>query len=186
VNNVDKAHRLLKENRSHKEKTMFTHILIPTDGSECSQVAVRKGIELAKLTTGSITFLHVIDISIERMISTWALPVIADEMAVLEREGSKALAWALELARGAGVEAATKILRGHPAPAIVEIGKEHDLIIMGTHGLRGLERMFLGSVADGVLHQSQTPILVLRASASESEQAQAAVVPETKSQRSDP
>ena len=78
---------------------MFQHILIPTDGSECSQVAVRKGIELAKLTAGRITFLHVIDVSVERMISTWALPVIADELAVLEREGSKALTWALELAR---------------------------------------------------------------------------------------
>jgi nucleotide-binding universal stress UspA family protein len=165
---------------------MFEHILIPTDGSECSQVAVRKGIELAKLTAGQITFLHVIDISIERMISTWALPVIADELAVLEREGDKALTWALELARGAGVEAKTKILRGHPAPAIVEIAKDHDLIVMGTQGLRGLERMFLGSVADGVLHQSQTPILVLRASAGESDQTQGVVVPEANSQQADP
>jgi nucleotide-binding universal stress UspA family protein len=165
---------------------MFTHILIPTDGSECSQVAVRRGIELAKLTMGSITFLHVIDVAVERMISTWALPVISDEMAVLEREGSKALAWALELARGSGVEAKTKILRGHPAPAIVETAKEHDLIIMGTHGLRGLERMFLGSVADGVLHQSQTPILVLRASAGESDQTNGSDGRETKSKRDDP
>jgi nucleotide-binding universal stress UspA family protein len=183
VDSVDKAHR---SHKAHKEKTMFTHILIPTDGSECSQVAVRRGIELAKLTTGSITFLHVIDISIERMISTWALPVIADEMAVLEREGSKALAWALELARAAGVEAATKILRGHPAPAIVEIAKGHDLIIMGTQGLRGLERMFLGSVADGVLHQSQTPILVLRASAGESDKTKVALVRDTNSKQGDP
>ncbi len=165
---------------------MFQQILIPTDGSECSQVAVRKGIELAKLTAGSITFLHVIDIAVERMISTWALPVISEQHAVLEREGDKALAWALELAKEAGVEAKTKIIRGHPAPAIVEIAKDHDLIVMGTHGLRGLERMFLGSVADGVLHQSQTPILVLRASAGVSDKTQGTDVRETKPQRSDP
>jgi nucleotide-binding universal stress UspA family protein len=163
---------------------MFQHILIPTDGSECSQTAVRKGIELAKLTSGKITFLHVIDIAVERMISTWALPVISDELAVLEREGGKALTWALELARGAGVEAATKLTRGHPAPAIVEVAKDHDLIVMGTHGLRGLERMFLGSVADGVLHQSKTPILLLRASAGLFDTQ--VVVPETTLQRGDP
>lgn len=165
---------------------MFQNILIPTDGSECSQVAVRKGIELAKLATGRITFLHVIDIAVERMISTWMLPVISEQHAVLEREGDKALAWALELAQEAGVEAKTKILRGHPAPAIVEIAKDHDLIIMGTHGLRGLERMFLGSVAAGVLHQSQTPILVMRASAGESDQTNGSDGRETKSKRSDP
>ena len=165
---------------------MFQHILIPTDGSECSQVAVRKGIELAKLTAGRITFLHVIDVSVERMISTWALPVIADELAVLEREGSKALTWALELAREAGVEAVIKLTRGHPAPVIVEVAEDHDLIVMGTHGLRGLERMLLGSVADGVLHQSKTPTLLLRASGGLSEQPQGVEVRETKSQRGNP
>ena len=165
---------------------MFEQILIPTDGSECSQVAVQRGIELAKLTAGRITFLHVIDISIERMISTWALPVIADELAVLEREGEKALTWALELARGAGIEAVSKLTRGHPAPVIVEVAKDHDLIVMGTHGLRGLERMLLGSVADGVLHQSKTPILLLRASAGASNETKSVAVPETKAQRIDP
>lgn len=142
---------------------LFQRILIPTDGSETSQNAVRKGIELGRLTGGRITFLHVVDAAVERMITSWALPVISDELAVVEREGEKALDSALEQAKKEKVAALTRLIRGHPVQVIVEQAKNHDLIVMGTHGLRGLERLLLGSVADGVLHQSQTPVLLLRA-----------------------
>lgn len=76
----------------------------------------------------------------------------------LKRVGSKAL----ELAQVAGIEAESKLVEARPVEAILSEAKNHDLIVMGTHGRSGLDRFMLGSVTETVLHRSDKPVLVLR------------------------
>ena len=78
------------------------------------------------------------------------------------KAGEEAIKKALDLARAKGVEATGEVKEGVPIPTIVEAAKEYDLLVMGTHGRTGLDRLLLGSVTEGVLHRTSVPVLVVR------------------------
>ncbi|WP_027882453.1 universal stress protein [Meiothermus rufus] len=142
---------------------MYKKILMPTDGSACSQKAIAEGLELARHMGASVTFLYAVEnISSSLWISPESVPYGLELIEDLKRVGSEALSKARDLAKTAGVEAQTKLVEARPVEAILAEAKEHDLIVMGTHGRSGLDRFMLGSVTEAVLHRSDKPVLVLR------------------------
>lgn len=142
---------------------MYKKILMPTDGSACSQKAITEGLEVAKSMGANVTFLYAVEnIGSSLWISPESVPYGLELIEDLRRVGSEALSKADELAQAAGVEAETKLVEAKPVDAILAEAKNHDLIVMGTHGRSGLDRFMLGSVTEAVLHRSDKPVLVLR------------------------
>lgn len=147
---------------------MFKHILMPTDGTEHSERAVERGVELAKLCGARITGIHVMQ-DYRMMLGPEGLaPTELDEN-VEERDRERAesfLAFVQKTADAAGVPCDTVILKGmHPYDAIVDAANERgcDLIVMTSRYRKGLVSMLLGSEASRVLHRASIPVLTFRA-----------------------
>ncbi len=148
---------------------MYRRILVPIDGSRTSMNGLKHAIALAKEQRARVTLLNVID---EAVLVT-AMPDGAGAMMVpelidsLKSEGMTALEKARQLVAAAGVESdAVQIAsRGQPVSAVIlrqaKRGKA-DLIVMGTHGRRGLNRLLLGSDAERVLREATVPVLLTR------------------------
>jgi len=139
---------------------MYTNILMPTDGSEPSLAAIQYGLGLAKQFHSQVTFLYALDISIY----AWGAEGVywLDLIKDLENLGYAALTKAKALADQAGIPSEGKLVQDHPTHAILEEAKSHDLVVMGTHGRGGLEKLLLGSVAQGVAQRTKRPLLVVR------------------------
>ena len=145
---------------------MYKNILIPTDGSDTSQIALQHGLELAKQLGASVTVLFSIE---NPFLSTWGGFAPSDAGTVggimddLRALGHRTLDAALETARVADVVAVIRLTEDmRVTDAILESAKTHDLIVMGTHGRGGLERALLGSVTEYVIRHAGTPTLVVR------------------------
>ena len=143
---------------------MFESILIPTDGSSTSDKAIEKGLELARLAGARVTFLHVLENPLTSGYATpEAMPYAAQLYQDLRASGEQILQEAAARAEAAGVSATTRMVEdGDPVKAIVEASKDHDCVVMGTHGRRGFNRWMFGSVAEGALRRSTVPYLVIR------------------------
>lgn len=143
---------------------MFKHILIPIDGSELSRRAAMKGIELATLCQGKITVLHVIPPF--QTIAYMGALLAATEFAYNEQakaDGAQYLADIRSMAEAAGVPFEGEADFGdQPSETILSVAKakQCDLIVMGSHGRRGMTRLLLGSETQKVLLGSQVPVLV--------------------------
>ncbi len=143
---------------------MFRHILLPTDGSPLSGAAVRKGIQFAKTIHARVTGLCVIPklryLSYDSELSTDIRKRIAE---ACQAQAEKSLSAIEEAAREAGVPYDTAYeTSDYPYDAIVNAAekKECDLIIMASHGRRGVEGLLLGSETQKVLTHSKIPVLV--------------------------
>ncbi len=146
---------------------MFKHILMPTDGSEHSERAVERGIELAKLCAAKVTGIHVMQDFRMMMISEGLLPSDLD-VGMEEREREQAtsfLAFVERTAAAAGVICETIIAKGRPYDAIVDAANERgcDLIVMTSRNRKGLASLIMGSEANRVLHRASIPVLIFRA-----------------------
>lgn len=141
---------------------MYKRILLPTDGSPCSEQALREGFQLAKTCGAEATVLYVIENPLLTLpMLPEGIPYEADLYEDLKKAGEEVLAAARKIAEEAGVTANAILHEGLPVPTIVEFAKDHDLIVMGTHGRGGLEKLILGSVTEGVLHRTETSVLVI-------------------------
>lgn len=154
---------------------MYDRILMPTDGSGCARKATRKGLELARRLGSSVTFLHVLENPlVAGYAAPEALPYSAQLYQDLKQAGREILDEALASAERQGVEAYARLVENRrPADAIHEAEEDHDLVIMGTHGRRGMDRWMFGSVAEGALRRSEKPFMVIRASDEELERDEA-------------
>ncbi|MDB5903609.1 MAG: sulfate transporter [Betaproteobacteria bacterium] len=148
---------------------MFKHILLPTDGSKLSDRAIQRGIELAESLGARVTSLHVIPEFRIMADESFVLPNTVDIKRRYEKE-SKARAQKLldrigERARAAGVKYEGVAVTGDvPYEQIIEAAKKRkcDLILMASHGRRGLSGLLLGSETSKVLTHSKIPVLVVR------------------------
>jgi len=147
---------------------MFKHILMPTDGSEHSERAVERGIELAKLCGARVTGIHVMPdyrmlIASEGLVS----PGVDENMDAQAREqAAHFLAFVQRAADAAGVACETMIATGqHPYDAIVDTANTRgcDLIIMTARHRKGLVSVIMRSEASRVLHRASIPVLTFRA-----------------------
>lgn len=143
---------------------MIRRILIPTDGSGCSEGAIRQGLELAQALDAEVTFLFVIEDPAATMYAAPELVGYHQELIdSLRSAGSEALARAKKMADKSGVASETVLVEHErPVSAIHAAEAEHDLVVMGTHGRRGFDRFVFGSVAEGALRRSEVPYLMVR------------------------
>ncbi len=143
---------------------MYDRMLIPTDGSVTARKAAREGLRLAKDHGSRVTFVHVLENPLlAGYAAPEALPYSANLYQDLKRAAGEILDEALELAKEAGVEAGAELIENRrAADAILDLAKEHDLVVMGTHGRKGFDRFVFGSVAELTLRRCPVPVLVLR------------------------
>lgn len=147
---------------------MFKHILIPTDGSPVSAKAVKAGIEFAKQAGAKVTGYYAVEPVPMRL---YGEGYVADRTMVAEferRARASAKKYVKSIAReaakeGVSFDAVVQTART-PYEGIVDTAKKRrcDLILMSSHGRRGLMRFTLGSVADKVIQLSEVPVLVYR------------------------
>jgi nucleotide-binding universal stress UspA family protein len=146
---------------------MFKNILIPTDGSEQSQRAVRTGIELAKLHQARITGIHVIPDYHLLIAYEGAFDPVTEER-IEEEAKARAesyLAFVKKNANEAGIPCDTVCeTSDHPYDAILKTAdaKGCDLILMTSHGRKGLAAVLLGSETRKVLTHAKVAVLVVR------------------------
>ncbi|MBP7241788.1 universal stress protein [Amaricoccus sp.] len=149
---------------------MYAHILIPTDGSPLAEQAVNHGLALAKALGSRVTVLTVVEQFDVLRHFTVDDRVRLDELMERFERGASALATkilgaAAEKAAALGVPAATvQAQSNHPWEAIVKQAEESgaDLIVMASHGRRGVSALLIGSETLKVLTHSKVPVQVLR------------------------
>jgi len=147
---------------------MFKHILMPTDGTEHSERAIERGIELAKLCGSRVTGIHVMP-DYRMLIASGDMesPGIDENMDEQARaQATRFLAFVQRTADAAGVPCDTLMAKGqHPYDAIVDAANERgcDLIVMTARHRKGLVSMIMGSEASRVLHRASIPVLTFRA-----------------------
>ncbi len=141
---------------------MYTQILVGVDDSEASLRGLDEAIRLAKATGGKLLLVHVVNEMIGADIVAYDKVIEA-----LRQGGAKLLEQAVARVRQADVECDRKLIDAfgeRPADLIVREAKAWpaDLIVLGTHGRRGLKRLALGSDAELVLRMSPVPVLLVR------------------------
>lgn len=144
---------------------MYTHILIPIDGSETSLSALDHAKAIAKAFDAGVTVLYVIDPYPFTGVGTDLAYGQAQYLAESGEQAKKSLEQAREFMAQAGVEAQTLFIEGSVVQdTICKVVKEKhvDLIIMASHGRSGLEKFLLGSTTDRVLGSVQVPVLVVK------------------------
>ena len=139
---------------------MYETILTPVDGSAPSEAAADHAIRLARDADATLSVVSVVDVE---ALSAAKL----DTEALLdgyEAEAERHVAAVADRARESGVDVETAVIRGAPSRAILDRAEavDADLVVMGSHGRRGLERYLLGSTTERVLRLSPAPVLVLR------------------------
>lgn len=144
---------------------MFKKILVPVDGSATSQVAVAKAIDLAKAFGSCVAVIYVIDPYPFTGVGTDFAYGQAEYLSAATAEANAAVKAARDAFVAAGVEVESSVVEAHTAwRGIVESGMTQgaDLIVMGSHGRSGLEKLVLGSVTQAVLSHTKLPVLVVR------------------------
>jgi nucleotide-binding universal stress UspA family protein len=148
---------------------MYSHILVATDGSKLSHKAIRTAARLARalgarLTAAYVAAPYIAPVYGEGMIYAGSITRVQYQRAV-SRTSRKALHEAAAAAQAAGVDAATTLVTANtPWQGILKVaGLKHcDLIVMASHGRRGLAGLILGSETTKVLTHSRIPVLVCR------------------------
>jgi nucleotide-binding universal stress UspA family protein len=136
-------------------------VLVPVDFGDASGRALAVASALASRVDARVVVLHVETIDVPPYFTR-------EQFAMIERERrtarTKAELFLRESAKRHGIEACDAVIaNGSPTAAIVEAARGADLVVMGTHGRRGPSRWWLGSVAERVVHDCGTPVLVVRA-----------------------
>jgi len=145
----------------------YKRILVPVDGSATAKRGLREAISLAKGQNAAIQLVHVIDAFHVAMMSVEGGAYIADLLQSLERSGRRLLRAAEAQVRRQGLRVQAVLLEsaaGPAADAIVRQARKSgaDLIVIGTHGRRGMNRLIMGSDAEQVVRNSPVPVLLVR------------------------
>lgn len=146
---------------------MFKHVLIGTDGSDLAGRAVTTGLTLAKELNAQVTAVTVTPSwNAVAAVAERSLPnPVADYDEIVAASANRILWDVKQMAKKIGIACATLHSKDkHPAEGILETAKERgcDLIVMASHGRRGISRMLLGSQTTEVLTLSAIPVLVCR------------------------
>jgi nucleotide-binding universal stress UspA family protein len=146
---------------------MYKRILVPVDGSATANRGLKEALRLAKAHRSRLCLLHVVE---EYFIAQAGEAIAyADEMFdALRASGRKVLARAQAAAKKSGVPASTVLVESIAQPVAEVVARQArrfkaDLIVLGTHGRRGVRRVVLGSDAEQVVRLAPTPVLLVRA-----------------------
>jgi len=145
---------------------MFKHILLPTVGSNLSQVAIQKGVQLAKSIMAKITGISVMPEQKYYLYQTDIIVQVREETVKQHKLQAHGNLSAIEkAAQEAGVPCETVCeISDHPYETIIRAAEKRgcDLIMMASHGQRGVKGLLLGSETQKVLTHSKIPVLVHR------------------------
>lgn len=151
---------------------MYKTILVPLDGSPRAEKILPHVEALAKQDNATVVLLQTIEPSsadftpgLNSMVTPKELEIYWKSLQAAEKEGEEYLKQkAADLAKKK-INVETVVQRGDAVASIVNVAKEKnaDLIAMASHGRTGLSRVFYGSVANGVLHKVDRPLLLIRA-----------------------
>jgi nucleotide-binding universal stress UspA family protein len=138
-------------------------ILIATDGSESAEKAANLGIKIAGLSGAKVYAVYVIDTSPYYSIpldQVWSKEVYEQ----FEKVGHEIVSSVEINAKADGLEAESVVLNGDPAERILNFAEEQnvDMIVVGSHGKGGFERLVIGSVSEKVVRHAKSPVLVFR------------------------
>src|SRR4051812_15684459 len=144
---------------------MYRRILVPVDGSTTSTRGLKEAIDLAKEPRVRLRVLYVLDEHVLAGMYVYPAPPTPDLLESLRASGQRALDRAAAIAEKRRVKAECVMRESRNRPisdVIVDEAKKWraDLIVMGTHGRRGLNRLVLGSDAERVLHETPVPVLL--------------------------
>lgn len=146
---------------------MFSHLLIPLDGSSFSEAALPYALSLAQKYNSELTLMQVIMPPQWMSMLEAETPEMVDKIrAVNEQKAVNYLNNKVEELRTQGFKVNAEIRQNEPvAEAILEVAAmEHiDGIVMSTHGRSGIDRWVFGSVAERVVHHATVPVLLIRA-----------------------
>lgn len=149
---------------------MYDHILVPTDGSDVAEIAIDHALDLAEKYDATLHALYVVDTeSMDLTLGTEQVDRLRaghfDEMEDVERKAREATERVVERAEERNVPTVEHIAAGRPHAVITNYAEDNDvdMIVMGSHGRGGVQRMLLGSVAERVLRTSRIPVLVVDA-----------------------
>jgi nucleotide-binding universal stress UspA family protein len=146
---------------------MFKRILVAVDGSDTAERALQESIKLARDLQAQLRIVYVVDVINMSLGADFPYsPEIGEAMA---KSGQEILRKAGAVASKAGIPVETGLIEvdilGQRIPEMIAADAEAwpaDLIVIGTHGRRGLSRLFLGSVAEGVMRVATKPVLLIR------------------------
>lgn len=145
---------------------MFKHLLLPTDGSQLSETAIRAGVQFAKSINAKITAFYVMP---EFHMLTYKTEMLTDTKQQFAKDckahADQFLAVVVKAAKTADVPCETRVQTSdQPYQAIIATAEEQgcDLIMMASHGRRGAQAFLLGSETQKVLTHSRIPVLVFR------------------------
>ncbi len=144
---------------------MYKRILVPVDGSPTSTRGLDEAIRLAKLTGASIRLVHVLD---QMVFMTGMETYTLDVIGILKEAGERIVQEMKARVAAGGIEATSFVseaLAGRVCDVVAEQAKafDADLIVLGTHGRRGVGRLLIGSDAEQIVRNASVPVLLVRA-----------------------
>lgn len=150
---------------------MYSRIVVPLDGSDVAEEALRHAKEFARLFNAPIHIVRVADAhALERMAGTGTGLDYVAVGALLEEEVDDARSYIATKAKELGSDGLTvshDVVTGPVARSIVDALQTGDLLVMASHGRTGISRWFLGSVAENVVRHAPVPVLLVRHGAGE-------------------
>lgn len=150
---------------------MYKKIVVATDGSENANKAAASAVEMVKMTGAKLFALNVLPYIPH--LSYFGVPMEPPEAvsfeekeyeARLEKDGKKILDVVRDMAEKAGVGVETVMVKGHPGSEIMNFAQKNDidLIVMGTLGRSGIDRLLMGSVAEDVVRNAKTRVMIVK------------------------
>jgi len=145
----------------------YKRILVPVDGSKTSRLGLDEALKLVKGRAAALQLVHVVDIYHLAMMPADGGGYAGDLIAIQEKAGRRLLRSAEARARSRGVKAQAVLLESTTGPAADAIVRQArkwraDLIVLGTHGRRGMRRVLMGSDAEQVIREAPVPVLLVR------------------------
>lgn len=145
---------------------MYKRILVPVDDSATSNRGLDEALRLAKAMRAKVRLVHVVDEYLAVQDSAFAFGTV-DLLDALRKGGREALARAAALAARRGIKVETGLVESRTERVATAIVREAakwraDLLVMGTHGRRGVSHLVLGSDAELVVRSSPVPVLLVR------------------------
>jgi len=140
---------------------LYEKILIAADGSEKNMAAVSEAIRIARACGAEIVAVYVQDLGAIESLPPGEM-MLKDTWSVIQKESESTMARIRSMAEDVTLK--TEVLEGKPALEIVRYAQENkiDLIVIGTQGKRGLERLLLGSVAESVIRSAPCKVLIVK------------------------
>lgn len=151
------------------ETVNFKKIMVATDGSPCSGLVAEKGIDLARLSGGKVYAVYVVSTDYLATINGDTFPMSVDPYwesvhEAWKKQGHEAVDSVKNLGEKNGINVEPVLLEGNPSEELIRYAEEEemDIVVMGTLGKTGLDKLLLGSVAEKMVRHSKIPVMVVR------------------------